>query len=194
MSPVRKPLHGLVFTLMALGMTACHRKMSVEPKFLPDQQNYYFSGEQVDRPPVAHTVPRGRMDDGLLLNTGASNNVAATTFPVPVTLDLVRHGQEAFNISCAACHGRDGYGEGIVVQRGFPKPSSFHSQRLRDASVGYFFQVIKQGSGVMYPFGNRISPSERWAIIAYIRALQFSQRAPLAQLESTDTEQLDHVK
>ncbi len=180
--------------LMALALTACHRNMQEEPKFLPDQQNHDFPGEQVDRKPVEHTVPRGPVDDGSALYTGKQGDALATTFPMPVTLDLVKHGQEVFDINCSACHGRDGYGEGMVVQRGFPQPPSFHSDRLRNAPVGHFFEVISHGYGVMYPFGSRISPADRWAIISYIRALQLSQDATADRVESTDKTQLEKIK
>ncbi len=175
-------------------LTACHRNMQEQPKFLPDQQNHDFPNEQVDRKPVEHTVPRGHVDDGSVFYTGQTGNVLATTFPMPVTLDLVKQGQEAFNINCSVCHGRDGYGEGIVVQRGFPQPPSFHSERLRNAPVGHFFQVITQGYGVMYPFGSRITPEDRWAIISYIRALQLSQNAKADQMELSDKTQLEKAK
>jgi mono/diheme cytochrome c family protein len=168
--------------------------MQEQPKFLPDQQNYDFPNEQVDRQPVEHTVPRGPVDDGSVFYTGQTGDVLATTFPVPVTLDLVRQGQEAFNINCSVCHGRDGYGEGIIVQRGFPQPPSFHSERLRNAPVGHFFQVITHGYGVMYPFGSRIAPEDRWAIISYIRALQLSQNASADQIEPIDQTQLENAK
>ncbi len=185
---------GLALALASLSLTACHRNMVEQPKFLPDQQNHDFPNEQVDRQPVEHTVPRGPVDDGSVFYTGKTGDVLATTFPVPVTLDLVRQGQEAFNINCSMCHGRDGYGEGIVVQRGFPQPPSFHSERLRNAPVGHFFQVITNGYGVMYPFGSRIAPENRWAIISYIRALQLSQDATTDRIEATDKTQLEKVK
>ena len=175
-------------------LTACHRNMQEQPKFLPDQQNYDFPNEQVDRKPVEHTVPRGPVDDGSVFYTGQTGNVLATTFPVPVTLALVKQGQEEFNINCSVCHGRDGYGGGIVVKRGFPQPPSFHSERLRNAPVGHFFQVITKGYGVMYPFGSRITPEDRWAIISYIRALQLSQNATADQMEPTDKTQLEKAK
>jgi len=168
--------------------------MQEQPKFLPDQQNYDFPNEQVDRKPVEHTVPRGPIDDGSVFYTGQTGDALATTFPVPITLDLVKQGQEAFNINCSVCHGRDGYGEGIVVQRGFPQPPSFHSERLRNAPVGHFYQVITHGYGVMYPFGSRITAEDRWAIISYIRALQFSQNATAGQIEPTDKTELEKVK
>ena len=175
-------------------LTACHRNMQEQPKFLPDQQNYDFPNEQVNRKPVEHTVSRGPVDDGSVFYTGQTGNVLATTFPVPVTLALVKQGQEEFNINCSVCHGRDGYGGGIVVKRGFPQPPSFHSERLRNAPVGHFFQVITKGYGVMYPFGSRITPEDRWAIISYIRALQLSQNATADQMEPTDKTQLEKAK
>jgi mono/diheme cytochrome c family protein len=184
----------LMPVLAAVALTACHRNMYDEPKFLPDQRNTYFPNEQVDRKPVEHTVPRGPVDDGSAFYSGKNGDALATDFPVPVTAELVAEGREQFEINCAVCHGRDGYGEGMIVQRGFPQPPSFHSDRLRDAPVGHFFQVITDGYGVMYPFGARIAPADRWAIISYIRALQFSQHAPGNQLESTDQVQLENAK
>jgi len=178
----------------ALALAACHQNMVEQPKLLPDQQNHDFPDEQVDRQPVAHTVPRGPVNDGSVFYTGKTGDVLATTFPVPVTLDLVKHGQEVFDINCSACHGRDGYGEGMVVQRGFPQPPSFHSDRLRQAPVGHFFDVITNGYGVMYPFGSRIAPADRWAIVSYIRALQLSQNAGAGQLEPVDQAELEKAK
>jgi hypothetical protein len=179
---------------MALGLTACHRNMQEQPKFLPDQQNHDFPDEQVDRKPVEHTVPRGPVDDGSVFYTGKTGDFLATTFPMPVNLEMVKHGQEVFDINCSECHGRDGYGEGMIVQRGFPRPPSFHSERLRHAPIGHFFEVITNGYGIMYPFGSRIPAADRWAIISYMRALQFSQDATADQLDSTDKTELGKVK
>jgi mono/diheme cytochrome c family protein len=190
----RNFFRAVVSALMALGLTACHRNMQEEPKFLPDQQNHDFPGEQVDRPPVAHTVPRGPLNDGSAVYTGSAGGALVTTFPMPVTLEMVKRGQEAFDINCSACHGRDGYGQGMVVQRGFPAPPSFHSERLRNAPVGHFFEVITNGYGVMYPFGSRISPADRWAIVSYIRALQLSQDATADRIEPADQAQLGKIK
>jgi len=183
----------LALAWFAPSLAGCHRNMQEQPKFLPDQQNYYFPGEQVDRAPVDHTVPRGPIEDGSTFYTGRTGDALATTFPVPVTLALVQHGQEVFDIHCSACHGRDGYGEGMIVQRGFPQPPSFHCDRLRQAPVGHFFDVITHGYGVMYPFGSRIGPADRWAIISYIRALQLSQDATPDRLEAADRTELEKV-
>ncbi len=187
-------LHLLALGCGALAVTGCHHNMYNQPKLLPDQQNLYFPKEQVDRQPVPHTVARGAFNDGSTFYTGLANGTLATTFPVPVTAELVSRGREMFDINCSACHGRDGYGDGMIVQRGFPQPPSFHSDRLRSAPVGHFFDVITEGYGVMYPFGSRINPGDRWAIVSYIRALQFSQHAPAAQLDDEDRAQLEKAK
>jgi mono/diheme cytochrome c family protein len=190
----RRLWRGLALGGAAFALTACHHNMYDQPKFLPYQQNLYFPKEQVDRLPVPHTVARGAFNDGSTFYTGETNGLLATTFPVPVTTALVNQGREMFDINCSACHGRDGYGEGMVVQRGFPPPPSFHSDRLRQAPVGHFFDVITEGYGVMYPFGSRIAPADRWAIVSYIRALQFSQHAAAAQLETQDQDELEKAK
>jgi mono/diheme cytochrome c family protein len=185
---------GLVLAVLgALGLAGCHRDMYDQPKFLPDRQNHFFPGEQVDRVPPAHTVPRGPVDDGSVFYAGKTGDALATDFPLPVTAELVQRGREEFNINCTACHGRDGYGKGMIVQRGFPPPPSFHTDRLRRAPVGHFFDVITNGYGVMYPFGSRIAPADRWAIISYIRALQLSQNAPAAVLEPQDQAELEKL-
>ena len=162
-----------------------------QPKFLPNSEAVDFPNEPSNREPAAHTIARGAFDDGSTLYTGKVSDALATTIPVPVTLDLVARGRELFDIECTACHGRDGYGNGVVVQRGFPAPPSYHSERLRQAPVGHFFAVITDGYGAMYPFGSRISPADRWAIVAYIRALQFSQDAPAAELNEADRAALE---
>jgi mono/diheme cytochrome c family protein len=185
---------GALCVVGLFALTGCKRNMEVEPKFLPDQQNYYFPGVPPDRQPVPHTVPAGQFNDDAVFNTGMDKGVLATDFPMPVTAALVVRGREEFDINCSACHGRDGYGGGIVVRRGFPAPPSYHIDRLRQAPVGHFFDVITNGYGVMYPFGSRIQPADRWAIVAYIRSLQYSQNAPAAQLSAQDQAQLETAK
>lgn len=100
----------------------------------------------------------------------------------PLTAALLARGRERFDIYCAVCHGPAGYGDGEVVRRGFPAPPSYHSDRLRQAPVQHFYDVITQGYGVMYSYAQRVQPQDRWAIAAYIRALQRSQNVPAAQL------------
>jgi mono/diheme cytochrome c family protein len=181
----------LALLLAVAGLTACHRDMYEQPKLLPEQQNYYFPNQQVNFSPPEHTVPRGPIPDDSPFYTGREGAALTDTFPVPVTPDLVAQGHDLFDINCSMCHGRDGYGQGMVVQRGFPAPPSYHTDRLRNAPVGHFFEVITNGYGIMYPFGSRLSPGERWALISYIRALQFSQDAPLAELSPEDRRKVE---
>jgi len=106
--------------------------------------------------------------------------------PLPLTRALLQRGQERFEIYCAPCHGRSGNGDGMIVRRGFPAPPSYHTDRLRNAPDSHFYQVISNGYGVMYPYADRVDPRDRWAIVAYIRALQLSQHAPRSQLTPQD--------
>ena len=186
----RTTVAGLIPVMAMLLLGACHRDMYEEPKILPDQQNYYFPNQPADRQPPAHTVSRDAIEEDTPFSTGQTNGALATGFPVPPSAEMLARGREEFEINCSACHGRDGYGQGMVVQRGFPAPPSFHSDRLRDAPVGHFYEVITDGYGAMYPFGSRIGPADRWAIISYIRALQFSQHAPVTLLEPQDQSRL----
>jgi mono/diheme cytochrome c family protein len=106
--------------------------------------------------------------------------------PLPITLPVLARGRERFDIYCAPCHGRAGYGDGMIARRGFPAPSSFHISALRTAPDSHFYQVMSDGYGVMYPYADRITSADRWAIVAYIRALQLSQHAPAASLDPED--------
>lgn len=111
--------------------------------------------------------------------------------PRPVTMALLERGRQRYDIYCAACHGLDGRGDGMVVKRGFPAPPSYHSERLRRAPDSHFFDVITHGYGVMYPYADRVEPADRWAIIAYVRALQLSQHLPAERLTARDRRVLD---
>ncbi|HET6432790.1 cytochrome c [Dyella sp.] len=110
--------------------------------------------------------------------------------PRAVTMALLERGQERYGIYCAACHGLDGRGDGMVPRRGYPSPPSYHSERLRQAPDSHFYNVITHGYGVMYPYADRVAPDDRWAIVAYVRALQLSQHLPAAQLSAADRDVL----
>ena len=133
----------------------------------PYEASDHFADGASARTPPAHTVPHGR---------------TAAAVPPRATRAVLQRGRERFAIHCAVCHGLDGYGRGIVVRRGFPAAPSLHDARLRTASAAHFYDVIVRGYGLMYPAGYRIDPADRWAIVAYIRALQRSQRASLADV------------
>jgi mono/diheme cytochrome c family protein len=130
----------------------------------------------------AHTVARGSPAPGDPAFTGFQDGQLLAKNPLPVTRELLARGRERFDIYCAVCHGRDGYGEGIVVRRGFPAPPSYHQDRLRDAPDGHIYDVITRGYGAMLSFSDRLTPNDRWAVVAYVRALQRSQHAALNDL------------
>ena len=150
-------------------LPGCRQDMDAQPKLLPNGPASGFPGNAANRPLPAGTVALG---------DPAADELARA--PPPVTLALVERGRQRFDIFCAPCHGRAGDGKGVVVERGFPKPPSYLDARLVAAPADHFFDVITHGYGAMYSYAARVPAADRWAIIAYIRALQVSQRADLA--------------
>lgn len=166
---------GLLLALCLLA--ACGPNMQNQPKYKPQAASAFFADGRAARPPVADTVARGQAQTDSYYTTGLVNGTPVVAFPAPVTREQLERGHERYDIYCAVCHGLAGYGDGMIVQRGFPPPPSFHSDALREAPVGHFYDVITNGYGVMYPYASRVAPDDRWAIAAYIRALQLSQHA-----------------
>ena len=173
-----------------LALTACHRDMVQQPYKRPLQSSPLFPDGAASRPLVPKTVAQEDPAEMGPLQTGYDHGQLVLDIPLPITSDLLARGQERFGIYCAVCHGDDGYGHGMVVQRGFPAPPSFHTDRLRQAPAGHFFDVMTRGYGVMYPYASRVTPEDRWAITAYVRALQFSQHAPASSLPADIQSQL----
>ena len=149
----------------------------MDPKNEPMSESGFFPNGQTVRPEipgtVAHTAP-GLNDP---VYSGKVNGQYAENIPMPVNRELLEHGRQQYDIFCSPCHSRVGDGQGMIVKRGMKGPVSFHEQRFLNYPPGYFFDVITNGRGAMYPYGYRIPPKDRWAIIAYIRALQLSQNA-----------------
>ncbi|HWR54838.1 MAG TPA: cytochrome c [Bryobacteraceae bacterium] len=158
-------------------LTGCRQDMQNAPRYRTFQKSTFFADGLSSRPQLPGTVAQEQFGSDELLNTGKVNGQLADVFPFPVTKEVIRRGQERFNIYCAPCHSRLGDGEGMIVQRGFRKPPSYHIDRLRNAPVGHFFDVITNGFGAMTDYAARVPPRDRWAITAYIRALQFSRTA-----------------
>ena len=140
---------------------------------------------------VANTVARGQLRTDEHLYTGKVNGQAATEFPMPITDEVMARGQERFNVYCSPCHGRTGQGDGMIVQRGFRAPPSYHEERLRNAPVGYFFDVMTNGFGAMQDYSAQVTVNDRWAIAAYIRALQLSRHATVADVPADRRGDLD---
>jgi mono/diheme cytochrome c family protein len=158
--------------------------MHVQPRYNPFDPADFFEDGQSARIPVIGTVPRGELTLGPqeLLYTGKVNGAAAEVFPFPVTREVLDRGRDRFNIYCSPCHGMSGDGDGMIVQRGLRRPPSLHIDRLRAAPAGHFFDVITNGFGVMYAYGERVAPRDRWSIVSYIRALQLSRQASIGDV------------
>ena len=168
--------------LVVSSASACRQDMHDQPRMKPLAKSDFFADHRSARPLVPGTVARGHLREDEALYTGKVGKDFATTFPFPVTQGVLLRGRERFSIYCTPCHGRLGSGEGMVVQRGFKRPPSFHVDRLREAPPGYFFDVMTNGFGAMADYSAQVPVNDRWAIAAYIRALQLSQHAVLAEL------------
>lgn len=151
--------------------------MAEQPRYDPLEASDFFANGQSARPPVENTVARGNLKEDEHLFQGIANGAPATTFPFPITFEIMERGRERYDIFCSPCHSRTGDGDGMIVRRGFTRPASFHIDRLRQAPPGYVFQVITNGFAAMPSYRQQISVEDRWAIAAYLRALQASQNA-----------------
>jgi mono/diheme cytochrome c family protein len=151
--------------------------MHDQPKYRPFRKSEFFADGRSARPLVAGTVARGELREDLLFASGKSGAVFADAFPMRVDEMLLRRGQERYRIYCSPCHGQLGRGDGVIVRRGYRQPASFHVDRLRAQPAGYFFDVISHGFGAMPDYANQIGLRDRWAIVAFVRALQLSQNA-----------------
>jgi len=185
-------LRVLVMLCAAAGLAAsgCNQMMNDEPRYKPLAASDFFADGQSARPKVEGTIARGHLRLGQAFYTGKSGGVLVSSFPVPVTHDLLVRGRERFDIFCSPCHGRLGNGDGVVVERGFRSPPSYHIDRLRDAPVGHFFDVMTNGFGAMASYASRVPPADRWAIAAYVRALQLSQHATLSDADAPARQKL----
>jgi mono/diheme cytochrome c family protein len=185
-----KPLCVLCGLLVLIG---CRYDMQDQPKVRPFRKSTFFGDERSARPQVAGTVGRGQLHEDSLLFSGKSGAAFADAFPVPIPVDeaLLRRGQERYRIFCSPCHGLLGRGDGMVVRRGYRPPSSFHVERLRAQPAGYFFDAISHGFGAMPDYAAQIAVKDRWAIVAYVRALQLSQNVPVADVPADKRAELE---
>ncbi len=171
-------------------LAACRQDMHDQPKYVPLRSSEFFGDGRSARAPVEGTVARGHLRDDQHFYSGMVDGAPVRTLPFPVTRALLERGQERFNIYCAPCHSRLGDGNGIIVQRGFRRPESFHAAALREAPVGRYFDAMTRGFGAMPDYASQISPRDRWSIVAYIRALQLSQHATLDDLPEHERNRL----
>ena len=170
----------------ALGATAllagCRQDMHNQPKFYPQRGTAFFPDGRSARPQVENTVARNQLHQNVYFYTGVVDGKEGDGFPVQVTPALLARGQEKYNVFCTPCHSRVGNGAGMIVQRGYSPAGNFHTDRLRNAPLGHLYSVIANGYGSMPEYGSMLRAEDRWAIVAYIRALQLSQNATAADL------------
>ena len=178
-----KPSLALLALACAFGFAGCEnmntlrQDMANQPKQNPLSPAPFFADGRSERPVVENTVAHGAVqDDGLFVPKDSN------AFPLPVNLELLQRGQQRYNIFCSPCHGIQGDGMGMVAVRGMKHPPSYHQDRLRNEPVGYLYDVVTNGFGAMYGYSSQIPPRDRWAIIAYVRALQLSRNAPASEL------------
>lgn len=173
---------GVVAGAALLLLAGCRQDMQNQPKFYPQRgTSFYIDGRSV-RPQVENTVSRAQMHADTYFYTGLVGDKEGDGMPLPVTADLLARGQEQYNVYCTPCHSRVGNGNGMIVQRGYRQAGNFHTEKLRNAPLGHFYSVITNGNGAMPEYGSQVSPANRWAIVAYVRALQLSQNATEAAL------------
>jgi mono/diheme cytochrome c family protein len=160
------------------------------PSSQPLRESLFVKGVSTSRAPVEGTVARGTLQDDAAFFTGKEGGAAANALPFPLTAEILDRGEERFNIYCTPCHGLSGRGDGMIVRRGYRQPPSFHVDRLQQAPIGHFYDTMTNGFGAMPDYRAQISPRDRWAIAAYVRALQLSQHATAADIPADERQKL----
>jgi hypothetical protein len=163
--------------LLACLAAGCRQDMHNQPKFVPQRSTTFFADGRSVRPQVEHTVARSQLDEDSFLYTGLVDGKEPDMLPMPVSMEMLARGQERFNIYCTPCHSRVGNGAGMIVQRGYKAAGNFHSARILAEPLGHYFYVMTNGYGAMPDYSAQLPPTDRWAVAAYIRALQYSQNA-----------------
>lgn len=184
-------IRSALLVLAAVLALGCRNEMYDQAKVKPLSEGTFFANGQNARPLPPDTVARGFLREDKAMYAGiAPSGSFVSELPIPLTRELLERGHQRFDIFCSPCHGKQGNGLGMIVQRGFKQPSSFHVDRLRQQPIGYFFDVMTQGFGQMSSYASQVPPEDRWAIAAYLRALQLSQHAMIAELSPDDRKKL----
>ena len=187
---MKNRIHLGAVVLSLLALTACRQDMHTEPRYQPLAETSFFGDQRSARPMVEGTVARGhlRIDEARYM--GKLDGEDIDQFPIPIAKADIERGENRFNVYCTPCHGRTGEGNGMVVLRGFRQPPSYYSDRLMNAPVGHFFDVVTNGFGAMPSYASRIQTDDRWRIIAYIRALQLSESASVNDVPADQRQNL----
>ena len=180
--------------LCVLLLSGCRQDMHDQAKYEPLEQSQFFGDDRSSRAVLEGTVARGQLREDTRLYTGKEGTQFITEFPLPVTEELMERGRQRFNIYCTPCHDTTGSGNGMIVQRGFKRPPSFHIDRLRQAPAGYLFDVMTNGFGAMAGYADQVPVRDRWAIALYVRALQLSQHATVADVPESEKSKLEAVR
>lgn len=180
-----------VWLPLCLVLVACHVDMYDQPRYEDNEPSSFFQDGRAMRPPVDNTVAMGTFDPDSALFTGRIDGELATELPMELTAELLERGQTRYNAYCMPCHGMAGDGNGVIAYRGGIQVPGFHNDRLRNVEIGYFFDVITNGVNRMYSYAARIPPEDRWAVAAYVRALQLSQNANVTDLNAEEQQQLE---
>jgi mono/diheme cytochrome c family protein len=178
------------FCLGVLAASGCRQDMHNQPKAIPLRESMFFRDGSSARPLVDGTVARGTLQDDAAFFTGKNGAVVLDALPFPLTADVLDRGEQRFNIYCSPCHDTAGTGQGMIVRRGYRQPPSYHIDRLRTAPLGHFYDVMTNGFGAMPDYRAQIAPRDRWAIAAYVRALQLSQHASAADIPQEERQKL----
>jgi Cytochrome C oxidase, cbb3-type, subunit III len=179
MTSASRIILGLCAAMLSIGIGGCQirQDMADQPKNTPLSPSPFFDDGRSERPLIENTVARGSIADEDLFIPKESN-----AFPLPLTQELLKRGQERYGIFCAPCHGIQGDGKGMVAMRGMKHPPTFQETRLQQVPAGYLYDVVTNGFGAMLGYSTQVPPADRWAIIAYVRALQLSRNAPVSEL------------
>ena len=181
--------------MAAAALSACRQDMHDQPKYIPLRPSEFFLDGRSARPLVEGTVARGHLNDDTAYYTGkGADGKPINDFPFAVTKEVILRGQQRYNVYCTPCHDRTGNGNGMIVRRGYRRPPTYHSDRLREQPNGYLYDVITNGFGAMPDYAAQIQPQDRWAIVAYIRALQLSQQASINDVPADARGQLGGAK
>lgn len=172
-------------------LAACRQDMHDQPVYEALEAGPFFADGRASRPPVPGTVARDEGDLESPVHTGRSDGTFLARGPLPVDATLLARGRERYDVFCAPCHDRVGTGDGMIVQRGYRRPPSLHETRLRDTADGYLFDVVTNGFGVMPGYASQVPAADRWAVVAYLRALQLAQNAPVTVLTTDERAGLD---
>lgn len=180
-----------VVVLALAAAAACRQDMHDQPKYIPLRPSNFFGDGRSQRPLIAGTIARGHLNDDAALYTGmGADGKPVATFPFAVTKQVIERGQNRYNVYCTPCHDRLGNGDGMIVRRGYRKPPSYHIDRLRQVPDGYIFDVISNGFGAMPDYSAQLDTNDRWAVVAYVRALQLSQNATVNEVPAAERGQL----